>query len=128
MSRLVAALWLVLLPGRPLHEFAHAAAGRRWAAETEISWTPSPMVRFRWEDARPWQVIVAQLAPTLVGLPVGVLIVASIAAGMAPGLPTVGWLWLFASWLYFSTPTPADLDPVVGLVTSRGATTPKEAP
>lgn len=128
MSRLLAALWLLVLPGRPLHELAHAAAGRRWAAETDLSLTPRPEVRFRWEGARPWQVILAQLAPTLIGLPLGAVLVATMAVGLAPALPGVVWLWLFASWLYFSTPTPADLDPVVGLLGGDGATTPKEAP
>jgi hypothetical protein len=110
---------LLVLPGQFLHELAHAAAGERWAAETEVQWHPDPQVTFRWEEPAVWQVVVAHLAPTLIGLPLGVLIVASIAAGMGGGLPLAVWLWVFASWLYFSTPTPSDLDPLVAATVRR---------
>lgn len=109
--------WL-LVPGIVAHEFTHALVARQAGASgVSMDWEV-PKVRMFWDGVRPVRVVVAQLAPTLVGLALGgPALAALIMAGVFEQFGLLATLWLIGNWMVYALPTVGD---VTGAMTALG--------
>lgn len=98
----------MLFPGRLLHEWTHAKVGGRWATDVVIDWH-RPAVTFHWDDAPVHGVLLAHLAPFILGYTVGGLLVALVLLEFLLEISILASIWLVANWLWYSFPTPQDL-------------------
>ncbi|MCU4926928.1 hypothetical protein OB905_13215 [Halobacteria archaeon AArc-dxtr1] len=101
--------WLVwlLVPALPLHELTHAIVAKPWA-DVEIDWH-HPMVIMHWDDAPPWAILCAHVAPLLIGCLVGSAALFAFAIGFVPELHFLVWVWLLGNWFNYTALTLQDL-------------------
>lgn len=110
-------------PATLAHEATHLAVGWPWIV-TIRSYELHPLraaawVEVEWADSAPrWGVVLAHVAPTLLGVAfaAAVVVLLLVGGGEWPrGAREQGvWLLLGAYWLIYATPSPDDLQPTTG--------------
>ena len=99
-----------LVPGIVAHELVHAAVGRGIGGEVSIDWSV-PEVQLSVEDFRPPDVLLANLAPSLIGLPLLGAFVLALAelSGPLSVVEVLALYWLAINLFAFALPSPSDI-------------------
>ena len=109
-----ACYWMVL-PAIVSHEGTHAAAAKLLGIPiVEFRWSPTrfPAVFLDGGGIAPWRIVLAWLAPTIVGIAAGLAFV--VVVGSVP--PTASGAVAILYWIVYSMPSRDDLRPLLAAV------------
>ena len=103
-------LLYLAIPGIVAHELVHAAVGRAIGGAVSIDWSV-PEVHLSVEDCHPRDVILANLAPSVVGLPLLGAFVLSLTqlSGPLTLAEVLVLYWLAINLFVFALPSPSDI-------------------
>ena len=98
----------MIVPALPLHELTHAIVAQPWADQVDIDWH-DPVTTMRWVDAPPQAVILAHIAPLMIGCLIGATGLLLLAQGFVPDLSLITWAWIAGNWINYTALSARDL-------------------